>query len=56
MVRESELTALNGLSRDEMRLLVRALDRVLANLKIHQRDVAAATPLKAATRLPGTAA
>jgi len=56
MVRESELTVLNGLSRDEMRLLVGALDRVLANLKMHQPDVAAATPLNAATRLQGTAA
>ena len=56
MVRESELSALNGLSRDEMQLLVGALDRVLANLKMHQPDVAAATPLNPATRLQGTAA
>jgi hypothetical protein len=55
-VRESELTALAGLSRDEMQLLVGALDRVLANLKMHQPDVVAATPLNAATRLQGTAA
>jgi len=55
MVRESELSALNGLSRDEMQLLVGALDRVLANLKMHQSDVAAATPLNAAMRLEGTA-
>ena len=46
MVRESDLTALNGLSRDEMQLLVRALDRVVANLKMHQPDVAAATRLQ----------
>ena len=56
MVRESDLTALNGLSRDEMQLLVRALDRVVANLKMHQPDVAAATPLQPATRLQRTAA
>lgn len=34
----------------------RALDRVLANLKMRQPPVAAATPLQAATRLQGTAA
>src|SRR6266478_3898505 len=51
MVRESELTALNGLSRGEIQLLVRVLDRVLANLKTYQPDVAAATPLQAGTRV-----
>ena len=56
MVRESEHTALNGLSRDEMQLLVRILDRVLANLKMHQPDVVAAMPHEAATRPQGTAA
>ena len=55
MVRESELTALKGLSQDETRLLVRALDRVIANLKMRQRHVAAATPLPAATHLRGRA-
>jgi DNA-binding MarR family transcriptional regulator len=56
MVWESEHTALNGLTRDEMQLLVRILDRILANLKMPQPDVAAAMPLEAAPRPQGTAA
>jgi hypothetical protein len=38
------------------RLLVRILNRILANLKMHQPDVAAAMPLETATRLQETAA
>jgi DNA-binding MarR family transcriptional regulator len=56
MLRESELTAVNGLSREEVQLLVWALDRVVANLKMHQPGVAATTPLEAATRLQETTA
>jgi DNA-binding MarR family transcriptional regulator len=56
MLRESELTAVNGLSREEVQLLVRALNRVVANLKMHLPGVAAAMPLEAATRLQETTA
>ena len=46
LFQESELAALQGLSRDERQLLAKALHRVLANLRGHQAEVGAATLLQ----------
>jgi hypothetical protein len=46
IVQKSQLAALQGLPREEMRLLARALDRVLANLTRRQPGRGLATPLQ----------
>jgi len=46
IVQKSQLAALQGLPREEMRLLARALDRVLAHLKPHQPGTGLATLLQ----------
>lgn len=46
LFQESELAALQDLSRDERQLLIEALRRVIANLGAHQPEVGAATLLQ----------
>ena len=46
IVKESQLAALEGLSRHEMRRLARALDRVLANPKVYEPGATAAPLLR----------